>query len=79
MSEFTYANNKKGPFNPDKGSTYNAHCPVCNTPTWYCEDPYMTLGVGFTMRDNKGRIVGVIDLQGNVFCEECYPDKENML
>ena len=79
MTDYTYANNKKGPFSPHKGSTYNHECPTCGTPTWCCENPYMTICVGHSMLDYRGKIVGVLDLKGNVFCEECYPDKENML
>lgn len=79
MGEFTYENNKKGPFNISKGSSYNAECPTCKTPTWFCEYPYQTMSVGMRFIDNKGKTVGVIDLNGNVYCKDCYPDKENML
>ena len=79
MTSYTYENNKKGPFSPHKGSTYNAKCPTCGKPTWYCEADGMTVCVGYTMRDYKGNIVGVLDLKGNVYCEDCYPNKEEML
>lgn len=79
MSKATYENNQKGPFSPHKGSTYNAKCPTCDTPTWFCENKYMTVCVGHRMIDCKGNTVGVLDLNGNVYCEECYPDKENMM
>jgi len=78
-SDFTYENNKKGPFSPHKGSTYNSKCPTCGKPTWYCEYPYQTLSVGFRYVDYEGKTVGVLDMRGNVYCFECYPDKENML
>lgn len=79
MAKRTYENNQKGPFSPSKGSTHNATCPVCKTPTWFCEDPNMTMHVGHRMIDRKGNTVGVLDLSGNVFCEECYPNKEEIL
>ena len=79
MTKATYENNKKGPFSPHKGSTYNSVCPTCETPTWYCENEYMTRFAGQRFIDHEGKTVGVTDLKGNVYCEDCYPDKENML
>ena len=73
MTNYTYANNKKGPFSPHKGSSYNSECPTCKTPTWYCEYPYQTMSEGMCFIDFKGNVVGVLDLKGNVYCKECYP------
>ena len=79
MNEFTFANNKQGPFSPHLGSTFNSKCPTCGTPTWCCEYPYQTMYCGKSFVDYKGNIVGVVDMNGNVFCNKCYPDKENQL
>ena len=79
MFKINYSDNTKGPYTPHKGSSYNAKCPSCGKPTWYCENPWMTRCYGQKMMDYNKKVVGVLDLKGNVYCEECFPDKEMMV
>jgi len=79
MSCYTYENNMKGPFNLDKGSTHNAKCPDCDTSTWYCEYPYQTMYEGMNFLDNNQKVVGILDLKGNVYCNDCYTKRHGVI
>jgi len=71
--------NEYVPFDLDRGCTYNNKCPSCGKDTWMSENPYQTLYDGYMYIDKKGKTVGILKMDDGVYCEECYPDKDDLL